>query len=204
LLHLSAKEISKKFFGKWTLRNLSFSIQTGQALAILGENGSGKSTLMRILAGQLQPTSGQLEVKFYQKKIPADRLYAYISWMSPAIDCYSHFYLWEAYKIHFRFKPLLKPFTLKDIFSKLSLEPYAHLPLFQLSSGTLQRAKLGLALFADTPLLLLDEPTSFMDEANVAFAIQLIQEFSSQRVLVVASNLEREYSFIPTRITLQG
>ncbi|MCS6904429.1 MAG: ATP-binding cassette domain-containing protein [Bacteroidia bacterium] len=203
MLSINAQKLSKKFFGKWIFKDISFSLEGAGVLAVVGENGSGKSTLLRIVAGQLMPTSGKLDLKWNGKKIKSEKVYTLLSYMAPAIECYPQLTLWETYQLHFRFKPLRQGYSIKRIFSILSLDSFSHLPLFQLSSGTLQRAKLGLALFADTPLLLLDEPTTFMDAPNANYAINLIQDLSSQRLLIVASNLQREYSFIHNRIILK-
>ena len=74
----------------------------------------------------------------------------------------------------------------------LDLEAHIEKPLQFFSSGMLQRLSVGLALVSDTPLLLLDEPTSNLDTVQATKLISLIEKYSANRTLILASNLERE------------
>ena len=70
------------------------------------------------------------------------------------------------------------------------------------SSGMKQRAKLGLAVLSTTPLLLLDEPTTNLDAKAVAWYQQLIADFTTNRLVIVASNQAHEYQFCTQQLII--
>lgn len=190
---VALQDIGKRFYGRWLFRHIDFSLESGDKLALIGTNGAGKSTLMRIIAGQLSASEGKC---FYTKgkmRVPYDNMYQYISWTGPQVQLYPDFTLKEHIDLHFQFKKCLLPQS-SDIVSILNLTEHADKKLRVYSSGMFQRVKLGLALFSQSDLLLLDEPTANMDEENAKYALGLIEKYLGNRVLVMASNLEREYS----------
>ena len=184
-------KVGKKFYQQWLYRDLSFSVQKGESLAILGNNGSGKTTLLRILAGQLSCSEGRVFYLKAEKKVPYESMYQHISWAGPHTALYPDLTLTEHLSLHFSFKKSLLP--IPDIIEKLHLSQDAHKKLRFYSSGMLQRAKIGIALFSESDILILDEPTANMDEANAAYMLQLIAEHKGDRIYLLASNLEREY-----------
>lgn len=119
-------------------------------------------------------------------------MYQHISWTGPQITIYPDFTLQEHIHLHFKFKKTLLQ-NASEMIPLLNLEEHSEKKLRFYSSGMLQRVKLGLALFSHSEILMLDEPTSNMDEKNAAFVLKLIEEYRQNRILILASNLEREY-----------
>lgn len=70
------------------------------------------------------------------------------------------------------------------------------------SSGMKQRLKLALAFCSDTPMLMLDEPTSNLDKQGVAWYLELVQQFAANRLTIICSNQEQEYSFCSDRLDI--
>ncbi|MBC7744870.1 MAG: ATP-binding cassette domain-containing protein, partial [Flavobacterium sp.] len=71
------------------------------------------------------------------------------------------------------------------------------------SSGMKQRVKLALAFCSDTKILLLDEPVSNLDHQGVEWYLSLIEQFSSDRLVIVCSNQQQEYGFCDERINVE-
>ena len=201
MMAIEAQGLGRQFNQHWVFRNLSFSIAAGGSLAILGANGAGKSTLVKLIAGQLTHTAGTLTHTLAGKALEPENLYSHLSWCAPYIEAYPALTVRESFALHFRFKACLLSGA-AECLDALQLTAHAHKPLHQLSSGLLQRAYLGLALFSQSALLLLDEPTSHMDEGNAAFVLSLVDAHCAGRTLVLASNMEREYEAVKTRLTL--
>lgn len=193
-LHLH--NTGKRFHDRWLFRNLETKLHAGESLALIGANGSGKSTLMRILAGQMLASEGKCHYYMDDKKIPHAQMYQHVSWTGPQLQLYPDLSLWEHLALHFRARRCLLG-SLNEVIEVLKLSADADKALRFYSSGMYQRVKLGLALFSQSDLLLLDEPTANMDEQNAAYALDLIREFRGNRVFVLASNLEREYGQMP-------
>lgn len=200
-MRITLNEVGKKFYQRWVFRGISFDIGQGDLLALTGSNGSGKSTLMRIIAAQLKPNEGQVSYTLENELLPSADIYKHISWSGPYIDLYPDLNLREMFVLHFRFKRCLLP-DFQQAFDLLELSEHAEKPLRFYSSGMLQRCKVGLALFTDTPFLLLDEPTSNMDTKNAAKILQMIQTYRQHRLLILASNMEREYESATKRVEL--
>lgn len=198
---LEANDIGKKFYNRWLFKDISFELKAGERLALVGTNGSGKSTLLRIVAGQLVPTVGAMRYHLHQQPIEADRVYQHLSWTGPQVEPYVELSLREQIALHFRFKRCILPQP-EAIIDILNLGAHADKPLQVYSSGMLQRMKVGLALFTASDMLLLDEPTSNMDEANAAFMLELIAQHIGERVYVLATNLSREYAQFDQVLTL--
>ena len=198
-LHIS--DIGKRYYNRWLFRELSFRLEEGNKLALIGTNGSGKSTLLRIIAGQLSPTEGKVEYFNGEKRLVYSQFYQQLSWAAPSIDLYDELTLREHINWHFKLKAssLDDPMKLVDI---LNLRNDQDKKLRLYSSGMLQRVKVGLALFTQSKLLLLDEPTSNMDTANAERMLSLIEEQRAGRMLILASNLEREYGDFEQKIRL--
>ncbi|MCB0835996.1 MAG: ATP-binding cassette domain-containing protein [Bacteroidetes bacterium] len=191
-LHIRLENIGKKFYHRWIFKDINHDFQSSPRLALVGKNGSGKSTLLRIIAGQLSPSSGKISGLRGKQKVSVDHFYRYISWAGPFTTLYPDLTISEQVNLHFQFKSCLidKPAQLIDI---LDLTSHQDKKLRFYSSGMLQRAKVGLALFTQSDVLLLDEPTSNMDPENAEKILGLIENHLGDRTYVLASNMEREF-----------
>lgn len=197
---VTLENVGKQFYRRWLFQGLSLSLQTDSRIALIGTNGSGKSTLLRIIAGQLSPTLGKVIYRTGDRRIPADERYRFLSWSSPALSLFPELTLREQLRLQEKFRDSIV--SEDEFFNLLELEADADKPLRYYSSGMLQRAKVGLALFTASGLLLLDEPTSNMDDYFSGLTLDLIRTYSKDRILVLASNLVREYGEIDHQIHL--
>lgn len=200
-LSLRVEDLGKKFYHKWIFKHISFELYPTEQVAIVGPNGSGKSTLLHLIAGQSLPTEGRVTYWSQEKKINREHWYSHLSWSSPAMDLYRELSLSEHLRLHFSFNKCLLD-SPEEIVNLLGLVGHQHKPLRVFSSGMLQKVKVGQTLFSQSSLLLLDEPTSFMDESNASLVLGLIQTYSQGRTLIVATNMEREIKLFDRRIQL--
>lgn len=192
---ITLTNIGRRFNQEWIFRGLDCRFESGGKYAILGPNGSGKSTLLSVLLGNLSPSEGEISYALEAQTIPVDEIYRYVSFAAPYVDLIEEFTLQEIIDFHFQFKGLYEGLDKKNVLGLLGLAKSQDKPLKYFSSGMKQRTKLVLACCTDSPLLLLDEPTSNLDVQGIKWYHDLIQGFGKEKLVIVGSNQEFEYSF---------
>lgn len=194
--------VGKRYRLEWILRDVSLNFEAGKQYAITGPNGSGKSTLLKILSGHLTPSKGHITFSLDGKKLDTSDIYQHLSYAAPYIDLVEELTLWEALHFHTRFKPLAAGLSPKALLELLGFEKSRNKPIRNFSSGMKQRLKLALALCSDTPLLLLDEPTTNLDKEGISWYRSLIDTYTAGRLLVVASNVDVDFEFCEERVDI--
>jgi len=201
-MEIILEDIGRRFNRDWVFQHVDYRFTSGERYAVLGPNGSGKSTLLQVLSSALTPSAGQITYQHGGKAIDADHIYQYLSIAAPYLELIEEFTLAEQIRFHFTHKAFLAGFDEQSLIDRLGLAHAKDKQLRYFSSGMMQRVKLGLACCADVPIVLLDEPTSNLDENGVAWYLQLVAQTSAERLLLVCSNQEREYSFCDHTITI--
>jgi len=196
---IEVKDAGRRFNQEWIFRNFSYQFNAAGNYAILGPNGSGKSTLLSVILGNLSPSEGSVSY-FNGAAIPPENIYAQLSFAAPYLDLIEEFTLQETIEFHFKFKTLYPGLTQAAVMDVLELSRAQDKPLKYFSSGMRQRTKLVLACCTATPLLLLDEPTSNLDQQGIAWYHSLISNFT--QLVLVGSNQETEYSFCENLIKI--
>lgn len=194
-MELVLNNVGKRYRFDWIFRQVNFHFKEGHKYAILGPNGSGKSTLMKILCGHLTPSKGKIEFQKNGNKILIDKVYKSVSYAAPYIDVIEEMTLEEAISFHLKFKPMLEDLKSKSIIDLLGFSGSKNKEVRFFSSGMKQRLKLALAVCSDTELLMLDEPTTNLDQQGFDWYQQLIDRFAGDRTVIVASNVEMDYKF---------
>jgi ABC-type multidrug transport system ATPase subunit len=208
MIQIELDNIGKRFRYEWIFKGVTQTFQEGSSYAILGPNGSGKSTLMKVLSGHLSPSDGSISFsEKEQKRLAVEDIYKHISYAAPYIDLVEEMTLDELIDYYFKFKTLRKGLINKDLVEILGFQKSKKKQIRFFSSGMKQRLKLVLAIYADTPILLLDEPTTNLDAQGVAWYQQLISENSKntegvERLVIVASNIEHDYNFCSKQIDI--
>jgi len=197
---IDLQNLGRRFNQEWIFRNVNYQFAGSEKYALLGPNGSGKSTLLSILIGSLSPSEGEIHYQEIpaagtEKRIPVENIYKQLSFAAPYLDLIEEFTLLETIAFHFQFKRFYAGMDAESLLSLLGLAKSQDKALKYFSSGMKQRTKLALACCADTPLLFLDEPTSNLDAQGVDWYLGLIERFSVNRMLIIGSNQEFEYSF---------
>ncbi len=187
-MNIELTDAGKRFRFDWIFKGLNYSFHSGQRYALLGPNGSGKSTLMKVLSGHLSLSKGKILFRENEKTLDPDRVYRQVSFAAPYIELIEEFTLEETLDFHFRLRPFLPGFNAGRLFDVLELPRARHKQLRFFSSGMKQRVKLALAICTDTPVLLLDEPTTNLDVNAVAWFKRLVEAHAGERLLVIASN----------------
>ncbi|OJJ16640.1 ABC transporter ATP-binding protein [marine bacterium AO1-C] len=203
-MEIIADNLSKKFQRDWIFRNLNLHFQTPHSYTIIGPNGSGKSTLLQILAGILPATNGTVTFKDNSQTIPVEKIYQHLSIATPYLELIEEFTLLEAVKFHLEFKPLKDNLTIKEFLEIMKLEKAIKKQIKHFSSGMKQRLKLGLAFYSQTDLILLDEPTSNLDNQGIAWYHQEIEKNTQDRLLILCSNQSYEYEFCENIISISS
>lgn len=191
---IALNNVGRRFNQEWIFRNLSCQFNAGEKYAVLGPNGSGKSTLLSIVLGSLSPSEGTIAYE-EGKEVSVEKIYQYISFAAPYLDLIEEFTLEETIDFHFKFKQLFEGLTKEAVLDRLGLAKSQDKPLKYFSSGMKQRTKLVLACCTNTPILLLDEPTSNLDQQGLVWYRDLIADFTQNKLVIVGSNQEVEYSF---------
>lgn len=199
-MQISLNNIGRRFNKEWIFRNVDYRFVTGQKYAVLGPNGSGKSTLLSVVLGNLTPSEGELQ--YNDPDTPVENIYQHLSFAGPYLDLIEEFTLIETIDFHFQFKNYAQGLDAKGIIEILGLEKSKDKALKHFSSGMKQRTKLALACCAETPILVLDEPTSNLDEQGVAWYLELIERFAKDRITIIGSNQVHEYSFCDHRLQI--
>lgn len=195
-------DTGRRFDQEWIFRGITYHFRPGQRYAILGPNGSGKSTFLKILSGYLTPSEGNIRFNLGGAPIAVDDVFRHLSLSAPYVDLVEELTLAEHVRFHSLHKPFAGAMDASALIDRIGLAKAKNRMIRHFSSGMKQRVKLGLACFSDTPLLLLDEPTTNLDQAGVSWYEEVVNETSQNRLVVVCSNLEREYSFCDQQINI--
>lgn len=201
-MKVELQQVGKRFRRDWILRGVDLLIEPGSRMAITGPNGSGKSTLLKMICGHLTPSKGKVNYSLASKKLELDQVYAHLAYAAPYIELIEEFSLQEAIDFHRKFKPFQHKLSTKDIIALLGFERSSTNEVRNFSSGMKQRLKLVLAICSSAPLLLLDEPTTNLDAQGTEWYAELIAEFGDSRSIIVASNVETDYSFCDSAVNI--
>lgn len=194
--------IGKRYNNNWIFRNVNYCFNNKASYALTGNNGSGKSTLLMLVYNFITISQGKI---FYYKNnqlINDDAVANEIAFTAPYLELPEEFTLAEM--LHFHFK-LVKPITHYNentVLLESGLAGNEKKQIKAFSSGMKQRLKLILCLFSNTPLLILDEPTTNLDEHGIAWYKQLMAKQKGTRTIIVASNQTYEYDFCDNMISM--
>jgi len=196
--------VGKRFNREWIFRNLSFEFQSDTSYAITGPNGSGKSTLLQIIAGATTFNEGDIEYFLADKKILPENVYTNISIAAPYLELVEEMTLIEFLHFHSKLKNWLSGFDSQKIISIINLEEATQKQIRYFSSGMKQRVKLAQAILSDSPVVLLDEPCTNLDEDGITLYKKLVKDHCSNRLLFVSSNDVQEYDFCKEIINIKN
>ncbi|MEP6613248.1 MAG: ATP-binding cassette domain-containing protein [Mucilaginibacter sp.] len=199
---ISLQNIGRRFNREWIFRGIDYTFFGGNSYAILGPNGSGKSTLLQVLNGSLAPSIGQLKYAFNNTEVEVGEVYQHLSLAAPYLELIEEFTLSEVIDFHFKFKGYKAGTDKNGVIELLAMQNSKNKMIRYFSSGMKQRLKLALAFCSDTPMLMLDEPTSNLDTQGVDWYLSLVQKFAADRLTIICSNQEHEYSFCKERLSI--
>jgi ABC-type multidrug transport system ATPase subunit len=196
------QNIGRRFNRDWIFRGIDHTFVLGSSYAILGPNGSGKSTLLSVLNGSLSPSTGIINYLLDDKPVEAEDVYKQLSLAAPYLELIEEFTLNEMLDFHFKFKAYRNGVNNDVFIALLNMRESRYKPIKYFSSGMKQRLKLALAFCSDTPMLMLDEPTSNLDKQGVEWYLSLVEQFAANRLTIICSNQEHEYSFCDNRLDI--
>jgi ABC-type multidrug transport system ATPase subunit len=201
-MNITLQNIGRRFNREWIFRGIDYTFNGGESYAILGSNGSGKSTLLQVLNGSLSPSAGTISYDLDGKEVPVEDVFQYLSLAAPYMEMIEEFTLAEMIDLHFKFKSYKAGMDNKAVIDLLAMDANKNKLIRYFSSGMKQRLKLALAFCSDTPILMLDEPTSNLDAQGVEWYLDLVEKFALNRLTIICSNQPHEYGFCGHQLSI--
>jgi len=200
---ITLKKVGKLIGDKTILAGLSFGIERGSLVAIVGLNDSGKSVLLKLLSGYENPNYGQVFIQgldMNKRRSETRKLLGYVSfendldpWLTlqQNIEFNAKLYLVEKSVFEQR---------LKKYSDALNLNAYLNQFAYRVSGGIQKKAMLVRALIHDPDILIMDEPTGYMDAESIRLTWDLIKELKGEKSIIYVSNSINEIELAHDRI----
>jgi ABC-type multidrug transport system ATPase subunit len=201
-VNITLQNIGRRFNREWIFRGVEYTFRGGESYAILGSNGSGKSTLLQVLNGSLTPSAGTISYELDGKEVAVEDVFQHLSLAAPYMEMIEEFTLAEMIDLHFKFKSYKAGMDNKAVIDLLAMNTNKNKLIRYFSSGMKQRLKLALAFCSDTPILMLDEPTSNLDAQGVDWYLGLVEKFALNRLTIICSNQPHEYGFCGHQLSI--
>ena len=191
-MKLEVKDITKSFGDKQVLHGISFDVQSGRALGLLGRNGAGKTTTIRILMDVFRANSGEVLLdgeKFNQRK-------HLIGYLPEERGLYPKKKVIEQMVYLGRIRGISKSEAVansKKWLKRLGVLEYENAKLETLSKGNQQKVQLASTLVCDPDIVILDEPFSGLDPVNSRILQDVVMELIGQNKIVIFSSHQMSY-----------
>jgi ABC-type multidrug transport system ATPase subunit len=204
IITIALQNAGKRFNRDWIFKKLDYTFKSRNAYAITGPNGSGKSTLLQCIASSTQISEGAIEyaTNNEETKLNSENIFQHISIVAPYLELIEEMTATEFLEFHALFKPLISTISITEILSVIGLGTAQKKQIRFFSSGMKQRIKIAQAIFSDVPILLLDEPCTNLDASGYDLYHQLINNYCSNKLIIVSSNDNNEYDFCTEKISI--
>ena len=199
---IEATHITKRFGRLAAVDDLSFTVQPGEAVALWGANGAGKTTALRCLLGLL-PFEGRVEVAGVDVARQGKAARRLTGFVPQELNFHDDLTVAETLTFYARLKKVPTGYDFTPLLERLALLPHIRKPVHDLSGGLKQRLALALALLADPPILILDEPTANLDIRAREDFLQLLHELKvGGKTMAFSSHRLEEVTALADRVLL--
>ncbi|MDX1664752.1 MAG: ABC transporter ATP-binding protein [Candidatus Promineifilaceae bacterium] len=199
---IEVNALTKRFGALTAVDDLSFTVDAGEAVALWGANGAGKTTVLRCLL-HLIPFEGQIAVDGIDVRQRGKIVRRLIGFVPQELTFHDDLTVAETLVFYARLKKLPTGHDFTPLLTRLELDEHVHKAVRDLSGGLKQRLALALALLADPPILLLDEPTSNLDIRAREDFLQFVRELNGAgKTLIFSSHRLEEVRALADRVLL--
>jgi ABC-2 type transport system ATP-binding protein len=198
-MQIEIHNLTKLYDPNRGLLPISFDVNQGELVAVVGHNGAGKSTLLKMLANWILPDSGQAVIDGINLK-NRTAVVKKVGFVPEAPNLFDFFTIEYNLKL---FASLFQVSFLRvdDVLREFNLLPFRKNKIQVLSKGLKQRVNIGRALLADPPVLLLDEPTSGLDFEMTKELYRLLKNVhDAGKTIIFTSHRPEEIKTLATRI----
>jgi ABC-2 type transport system ATP-binding protein len=189
---IEVEGLTKDFGTALAVRDVSFSVGRGEVVGFLGPNGAGKTTTLRILAGFMGATSGQVRINGHDIEQDSLAARASLGYMPEAAPLYPELRVREYLDFRARLKRVPRgkhQASVERALERAHLRDVSETTIGHLSKGYRQRVGLADALVADPPLLILDEPTAGLDPNQIREVRALIKELGEDHTVLLSTHI---------------
>ncbi len=196
MLSLELAGIAKWFGERKVFENLNLKLENPSCLAVIGPNGSGKTTLLKIICGLIRPSGGKVSLKLDNQEVKKEAQRLFFSLVAPDLQLYDELTAFENLKFFCQLREAVySKDNLREKIEQVGLKNRADDLVGSYSSGMKQRLKYALALIAAPKILLLDEPSSNLDEEGIAVMEKIILKHSQAGIVILATNDFKETQY---------
>lgn len=199
---IEARSLVKRFSRTLAVDGVSFTVERGEVVGFLGPNGAGKSTTMRMIAGCLEPDSGQALVAGLDCAFNRREAQAYLGYLPEGAPAYPAMTPRGFVRFHLRARGFsgtrLKHAEARAL-ELARMGGYSERPIGALSKGYKRRAALAAAIAHDPPVLVLDEPTDGLDPNQKDGVRALIAEMAPKKAILISTHLLDEVEAVCSR-----
>lgn len=200
-MELYIENVSKRFKDMTAVDDVSLRITPG-VWGLLGANGAGKTTLMRMIAGIMEPTEGEIRYNGIPIKDLKESYRDIFGYLPQEFGFYPEFTV----KDYLEYVAALKGLTLNaskrkidELLERLSLSHVKQKKIEKLSGGMKRRVGIAQALLNDPQILILDEPTSGLDPGERVRFRKLLSEFAQDRIVLISTHIVSDVEFVATQ-----
>lgn len=190
---IEVNNLAKRFKNALAVNNISFKINKGTIIGLLGPNGCGKSTTIGMMLGLIKPTSGTVVINGQNIENNRTSLLEKMNFISPYIELPKKLTVEENLKVYGRLYGVKNlEDKISEIMEKLNLTEFKKRKTGELSSGQKNRVSLAKALVNDPEILFLDEPTASLDPDVGDNIRTFIEDFASKKgatILLASHNM---------------
>lgn len=194
------RHVDLRYDNRLTLSDVSLQIDRGDFVLIKGPNGGGKTTLLRVVLGLLPPDRGV--VSYYRDGATVSSLNIGYLPQKSRIDSHFPIAVSEVMAMGLLGRKMARREARRrvdDMLQRMELADYASASIGELSGGQLQRVLFGRALITDPEVLVLDEPTSYVDHRFGSMMIDLLREANRSATVVLVTHEEGIFEPLATR-----
>lgn len=204
---IEIRHLTKKYPGKLAVDDISFTINRGEILGLLGRNGAGKSTTMNIITGCLSPTSGNVVLDGHDITAEPEQVKRRIGYLPEFPPLYDDMTAHEYLQFCCRIKGVDKrqiPSHIRDIAELTDITDQLPRLIRHLSKGYRQRVGLAQALVGSPDVIILDEPTVGLDPRQIAQMRALIKQLGERHTVVLSSHILSEVQDVCQRVVIMS
>lgn len=198
---VETQSLSKRYGSFSALDDFTMGVETGEVFGLLGPNGAGKTTLLRLLLGFLRPTSGQARVAGIDCDRDSVAVRHLVSYLPGEARLYRPLRGSDVLRFFAEVRPTGSLQRARGLAERLELDLSRRVAF--MSTGMRQKLALAATLSADTPLVILDEPTANLDPTVRATVVKLVAEAKAAgRTVIFSSHVLSEVEDVCDRVVI--